>query len=83
MDNPTVNLPNLNSLLCYSIDKTLFACSRIPTIYSTSSWSTSMTGFCAAKAFKINLNVLYPPVSGFEDPFFFLFLKDMRYLIQV
>ena len=26
--------------------------------------------FFAAQAFNISLNVIYPPVSGFEDPYF-------------
>ena len=49
LDNPTVNLPNLNSLLFYSIDDTVFACCRVPTSCSKIAWS--MTGFRAAKEF--------------------------------
>ena len=69
LNNPTVNLPNLNTLLGFSIDDSLMACSRIPD-GSRAAWSTSMTGFLAAQAFNISLNVIYPPVSGFEDPYF-------------
>ena len=69
LNNPTVNLANLNTLLGFSIDDSIMACSRIPD-GSRAAWSTSITGFLAAQAFNISLNVIYPPVSGFEDPYF-------------
>ena len=43
------------------------ACLRVPD-GTRAVWSTSMTGFLAAQAFNISLNVIYPPVSGLEDP---------------
>ena len=70
LNNPLLNIPNLNLFLGLSISNTLLACSKIPISGSKDAWSTSMTGFCASKAFNINLNIIYPPVSGFEDPYY-------------
>ena len=50
-----------------SLDDGLFKSSRW---YQSCLVSTSMTGFLAAQAFNISLNVIYSPVSGFEDPYF-------------
>ena len=80
LNNPTVNLPNLNTLLGFSIDVSLMACLRIPD-GSRAAWSTSMTRFLAAQAFIISLNVIYPPISGFEDPYF-LFPRGMKDIVQ-
>ena len=49
--------------------------SRVPG-GTRAAWTTSMPGFLAAQAFNISLNVIYPPVSGFEDPYF---LFSQRY----